>query len=298
MMAVTKNRLIKHFSVIPNSIISDITITATAFRVYCYLVSKHDGWKVLNADIQKQLDIGRDALIKSFRILIAAGWITRQQQRDEKGHLLGYLDYQLNETKIEPAEPLKTPTSVKTRIPENTDFGKIRAYNNTNISINKTESISNNPLPPEKIITPAVAVGDRYVSYNNQHMQQLSEIPEVRKSAIGAWKYQIELSGMEFTADEMNAIVGYAISKPNLQPITIKANLILLEKWAKTEALDIEDCLLRSIQTRALIKPFMKIYEDDRGNRLTRQQCINKRQQIIDSEKRDKTQHLEPQKSA
>ena len=73
-----KNEIDEFFTKVPNEIITDLEISAPALRVYCYLCSKPTGWKVINADIQKQLGIGKPhTLAKYFNELMKAGWLSR-----------------------------------------------------------------------------------------------------------------------------------------------------------------------------------------------------------------------------
>lgn len=72
-----------------NSIITDNTISAGAFRVYCYIASRPPGW-VFNCTIMsKALNMGRNALYDYLRVLEAADYITREQQRGENGEYRG-----------------------------------------------------------------------------------------------------------------------------------------------------------------------------------------------------------------
>lgn len=116
-MAVLRNRLIKNFTIIPNAIIT-AKISANAFRIYCYLASKPEGWKVLNADIKLQLNIkDNNALAKYWKELIDTGWIIRRKAINDSKQFIGGFEYQLNES------PLMS-TEDNTHITENHTNGK------------------------------------------------------------------------------------------------------------------------------------------------------------------------------
>ena len=56
-----------------------------------------------------------------------------------------------------------------------------------------------------------------------------------------------------------------------------------LNKWAN-EGLDILDSLLRSGSTKTLIRPFMKVLIDNKGNRIYNEAITKQRNNIIEKE--------------
>ena len=112
-MSILKNRSLKNFSIIPNAIIIDKRLSANAFRIYCYLASRPDGWKVNNIDIKNQLDIkDKDTLTKYWKELLASGWLERTQEISEGGKFTGLYNYTLREK----PEYGKNPNTGKTRL--------------------------------------------------------------------------------------------------------------------------------------------------------------------------------------
>ncbi len=100
-MSIIRNKLSKKFTTIPNQLITDHRLSSGAFRVYVYLLSKPDGWKVINSDIQEQLNIKQGQTLANFwKELISLGWVTRCRNRDGEGKIIGGYDYELNEAPV------------------------------------------------------------------------------------------------------------------------------------------------------------------------------------------------------
>ena len=140
-MAITKNKLVRKFSTVPNAIITDLNVSAGALRVYLYLISKPDGWEVINGVIQSQLDIKQAQTIANYwKELISAGWINRTRTINDKKQYSGGYDYQLNE------EPILD----NTHNVENPQCGKSLDRENPEYILSKTDLISK---PESKVIT-------------------------------------------------------------------------------------------------------------------------------------------------
>ena len=100
-MSIIRNRITKKFTTIPNLIILDSKLSSGAFRVYAYLLSKPNGWKVINSDIQKQLNIRQTQTLANYwKELISLGWISRCRVKDNSGKIIGGFDYELNERPV------------------------------------------------------------------------------------------------------------------------------------------------------------------------------------------------------
>lgn len=132
-MAIIKNKLVRKFSTIPNAIITDLNVSSGALRVYLYLISKPDGWGVINGVIQAQLDIKQAQTIANYwKELINAGWINRTRILNDKKQYSGGYDYQLNE------EPILNDTHNV----ENPQYGKSLPRENPENILSKTDLIS------------------------------------------------------------------------------------------------------------------------------------------------------------
>jgi hypothetical protein len=70
-----RNHLRSEFSQIPNALIEDRTLSATARALFCYLAVKPDSWEFYMRDIAKALQISTPTLRKIVIELHQAGWI-------------------------------------------------------------------------------------------------------------------------------------------------------------------------------------------------------------------------------
>lgn len=70
-----RNHLRSEFSQIPNALIEDRTLSATARALFCYLAVKPDSWEFYMRDIAKALQISAPTLRKIVVELHEAGWI-------------------------------------------------------------------------------------------------------------------------------------------------------------------------------------------------------------------------------
>lgn len=70
-----RNYLKSEFSQIPNALIEDRTLSATARALFCYLAVKPDSWEFYMRDIAKALQISAPTLRKIVVELHKAGWI-------------------------------------------------------------------------------------------------------------------------------------------------------------------------------------------------------------------------------
>jgi transcription initiation factor TFIIIB Brf1 subunit/transcription initiation factor TFIIB len=105
---IIKNKLIDNFSIIPNSLIEDSSISAGAIRVYLYLASRSADWNVFNKQIMKALNIKKqDTLSKYWKELINTGWISRTQITNSSDGVVGAFIYELNEVKMNDAENIE-----------------------------------------------------------------------------------------------------------------------------------------------------------------------------------------------
>ncbi len=97
-MSVLRNKIIKKYTSVPNQIVIDGQLSHGAFRVFIYLLSKPDGWTVVNTDIQKQQSIKQSQTLANYwKELITSGWISRNRIKNEDGKIAGGFDYELNE---------------------------------------------------------------------------------------------------------------------------------------------------------------------------------------------------------
>lgn len=126
-MGVLINEMYGKFTQVPNIIIIDTKVKHTAFRQYCYLLSKPTGWKIRNTDIANNIGISEQTISSNFKNLINSGYVSRFPCKDETGKFIGGYDYHIF---VIPTEPIKITES------ENSISGKTIDYSNTNTSAN------------------------------------------------------------------------------------------------------------------------------------------------------------------
>jgi len=90
-----KNNIIKNFTVLPNALIKDSSLTDRARFLFCYMASMPADWVFYQRPLAAALGYGVDTLRKYIDELIAAGWITKTERR-EAGRF-DACDYTLNE---------------------------------------------------------------------------------------------------------------------------------------------------------------------------------------------------------
>lgn len=84
-MNLIKNRIRKNFTMIPNNLIEDNTISDRGRFLFVYLASKSDEWSFYNKQLCKALSYSEDTLRKYMLELESKGWITRYLKNRSKG---------------------------------------------------------------------------------------------------------------------------------------------------------------------------------------------------------------------
>lgn len=124
------------FTKISNALIIDQSLSSGAKVLYCYLRSKPNNWKVVNADIIKTLKFSQETVAKYFKELIASGWISRKREINEKNQYSGGYEYIIKETPIKEETPNKDFSLIRET---SADINKTKTTNKTDM-INKTET--------------------------------------------------------------------------------------------------------------------------------------------------------------
>lgn len=90
------NDIKKNFTIIPNDIIRNKSLSDRARFIFCYMASMPDDWKFYQGAMAKELGYTKDTLRKYIEELITTGYLHREQRREE-GKFDSY-DYTLNFT--------------------------------------------------------------------------------------------------------------------------------------------------------------------------------------------------------
>jgi len=97
----------KNFSVLHNEIAQRTDLSARAKGIYYYLATLPLTWKLQLQELESHFTEGRTAINTALNELIRAGYIERQQQRNEKGEIIGntYIgNWTVNGTVNQPTE--------------------------------------------------------------------------------------------------------------------------------------------------------------------------------------------------
>lgn len=115
------NKIKDNFTIIPNDIIRNKSLSDRARFIFCYMASMPDDWKFYQGVMAKELGYTKDTLRKYIEELLHTGYLKREQRR-ETGKFDSY-DYTLNFTPCG-----KNTDTVKTR------NGKIPTRENSSLT--------------------------------------------------------------------------------------------------------------------------------------------------------------------
>ncbi len=100
-MILRKEKHDNKYTVIDNKVLQDNSISWKAKGVLSYLLSLPDDWKIYLEELTEHTTDGITATRSAVQELINAGYITRNQLKDDKGRFDNY-EYVVHETKKEP----------------------------------------------------------------------------------------------------------------------------------------------------------------------------------------------------
>ena len=90
------NKIKDNFTIIPNDIIRNKSLSDRARFIFCYMASMPDDWKFYQGVMAKELGYTKDTLRKYIEELLETGYLNREQRR-ETGKFDSY-DYTMNFT--------------------------------------------------------------------------------------------------------------------------------------------------------------------------------------------------------
>ena len=144
------NKIKDNFTIIPNDIIRNKSLSDRARFIFCYMASMPDDWKFYQGVMAKELGYTKDTLRKYIEELLETGYLDREQRR-ETGKFDSY-DYTLNftpsgkNTDTVKNRHDKKPTREKSTL-INKDFKEKKTI--TNIDFKESSKNSNEFLPDE-----------------------------------------------------------------------------------------------------------------------------------------------------
>lgn len=124
-----KNNIKKNFTIVPNELILDNSLSDRARFIFVYMASKPDDWNFYMGNMCKELKLSEDTIRKYINELSDAGWLLNLGQTNENGRYsaVGY------ELLIAPNKPT-TEKPVK----ENLPLGKNHTHTNTYSKLTST----------------------------------------------------------------------------------------------------------------------------------------------------------------
>ena len=136
----------KTFTVIGNDIVNDKNLTLEALGLLVFMLSKPDNWEFNQEHLGSVFNKGRDAMRSIMKTLMSAGYVQREIQRNEKGHVRTITIVTENpviESELLDNRLTDKPTSVDPTIGEptplvNTDFNKDLKSKHTSGTKSKT----------------------------------------------------------------------------------------------------------------------------------------------------------------
>ncbi|WP_375454836.1 hypothetical protein [uncultured Methylobacterium sp.] len=78
-MTIIRRRHNKHFTVIGNEIFADESLDLDALGLLCYLRSRPHDWNISTEHLRRRFGCGPEKMQRLMRVLMAAGWIVRQE---------------------------------------------------------------------------------------------------------------------------------------------------------------------------------------------------------------------------
>jgi len=136
------NKIKDNFTIIPNDIIRNKSLSDRARFIFCYMASMPDDWKFYQGAMAKELGYTKDTLRKYIEELLTTGYLHREQRR-ETGKFDSY-DYTLNFTPSgKKADTVKIRNGEKPTREKSALINKDLEQRKTIINIDFEQSIEN-----------------------------------------------------------------------------------------------------------------------------------------------------------
>jgi hypothetical protein len=131
-MRIVRTPRTARFTVLSNDLLEDENLSFKARGLLAYLLSRPDGWHTDARQLAEHSTDGRTAVLSGLRELEEAGYLIRQQCRDEKGQFYSYCEIR------------DEPTGV--RFP---DSGEADSREPDSYTKNGTKELKTPPVPPK-----------------------------------------------------------------------------------------------------------------------------------------------------
>lgn len=185
-MSILKNNIKNNFTIIQNEIFN-YNISPIAFKLYIYLLSRPDNWKIYNEHVAKKLNISEKTLIKCWKELINNKLISRIARKDEQNKFLGGYDYNIL---------LICPETYFLLDSANSLIGENYRHNNIDINNNKTNSTNNINMEGVKIVNNKIYDNFNYSGFNEQETISIKKWFQYREEIKKRYKTNSSLSAL------------------------------------------------------------------------------------------------------
>ncbi len=199
------NQIRKNFTITPNQLIDDETISPQARFLFVWLASKPDDWRFHSSVINKALGFSDDTRRKYMNELAVKGWLSKCQKKLESGQ------WGENDIILHPfpdlSRTVKTPSPKKSDTVKN-GIGKVTGHNKTDLNNNTDlfEQDDNRSLPFEIIDYLNKAKGGKAFGQNEDNyshikkkiksgFKHLSDYQKVIDASIIKWGLDKERKG-------------------------------------------------------------------------------------------------------
>lgn len=96
-MSIIRAEKTGNYTMMSNTCLRDVNLSARAKGVYAYIMSLPDNWNLHRKELYTHFSEGRDALDRAFKELQDAGYVSKDRLRDDKQRIVGWL-YTIHET--------------------------------------------------------------------------------------------------------------------------------------------------------------------------------------------------------
>ena len=169
-----QNKIKDGYSIIPNKLVEDTSISDRARFVFCLMATKPSGWKFFQSPLSKQIGVSKETLQKYLKELIDTGWITKKPQKMEDGRW-GANGYILHNTPYR-----KKHRTGKKPIREKTNTGKTKHLVSSNKRVNSNkEEEKKEYISPDQIKPTLLERNERYLPLAKKLAKSIKSIKKI-----------------------------------------------------------------------------------------------------------------------
>ena len=180
-MTIVRREHRAHFTILPNAIFLDQSLSIEAKGVLGYLLSRPNKWSVRLEQVGRTLNIGRRKLQRIFRELISAGYVTREQRRVTGAQRFGQVDYVVRDVPVTIGRPVDNSVEPRVQKGSAARFAQVAG------------------TPEESELWPRVRNGPAYKELKNKETREPMNLAPVEKPLASKVKPTASASGRGHT---------------------------------------------------------------------------------------------------